>query len=207
MANEVDICKLALTHIGDSANVASISPPEGSVQAQRCATYYPIARDTLLEMHDWTFARHRRALAELTNDSDEWDFMYALPSEMLTPQSVIPPEATNELIASSTYIPQAFSVATSAGGVNVIYTNQEDAILLYTKRVTDPTKFSTIFQLALSWLLASLLAGPLIKGKAGAAESERCLKTMSGVLGQAKMHDGRHRQVTRTVIPKHIANR
>ena len=50
MASEVDICNLALGHLGDNATVASLNPPEGSVQAQHCARFYPIARDALLEM-------------------------------------------------------------------------------------------------------------------------------------------------------------
>ena len=53
MASEIAICNLALSHLGDAANIASIDPPEGSAQAEHCATFYPIARDSLLEMHDW----------------------------------------------------------------------------------------------------------------------------------------------------------
>ena len=56
MASEVDICNLALGHLGDNATVSSISPPEGSAQAEHCARFYPIARDALLEMHNWNFA-------------------------------------------------------------------------------------------------------------------------------------------------------
>ena len=33
MASEVDICNLALAHLGDAATVSSINPPEGSIQA------------------------------------------------------------------------------------------------------------------------------------------------------------------------------
>ena len=33
MASDVDVCNLALSHIGDTANVASINPPDGSVQS------------------------------------------------------------------------------------------------------------------------------------------------------------------------------
>lgn len=51
MASEVDICNLALARLGDNATVASIDPPEGSAQAEHCARFYAIARDSLLEMH------------------------------------------------------------------------------------------------------------------------------------------------------------
>ena len=48
MPSEVDICNLALGHLGDSATVATIDPPEGSAQAEHCARFYPIARDARL---------------------------------------------------------------------------------------------------------------------------------------------------------------
>ena len=59
MSSEIDICNLALARLGDDATVASIDPPEGSAQAEQCARFYSIARDTMLEMHDWRFATKR----------------------------------------------------------------------------------------------------------------------------------------------------
>ena len=63
MASEVEICNLALSHLGDTATVASSDPPEGSAQAEHCARFYPIARDALLEMQNWKFATRRATLA------------------------------------------------------------------------------------------------------------------------------------------------
>ena len=48
MATEVDICNLALAHLGDDATIASLNPPEGSAQAEKAARFYPIARNSLL---------------------------------------------------------------------------------------------------------------------------------------------------------------
>ena len=59
MATEIDICNLALAHLGDDATIASIKPPEGSAQAEHAARYYPIARNSLLESHTWNFAAKR----------------------------------------------------------------------------------------------------------------------------------------------------
>ncbi len=50
MPSVVDLCNLALAYLGDDATVASIDPPEGSAQAEHCQRFYPIARDTLLQM-------------------------------------------------------------------------------------------------------------------------------------------------------------
>ena len=63
MASEVEICNLALAHLGDEATVASIDPPEGSAQAEHCQRFYPVSRNSLLEMHDWAFATKRATLA------------------------------------------------------------------------------------------------------------------------------------------------
>jgi hypothetical protein len=49
----------------------------------------------------------------------------------------------------------------------VIRTNEPDATLIYSRDVTDTTKFSHSFVIALSYMLASYLAGPIIKGMPG----------------------------------------
>ena len=83
MSNEVDICNLALSHLGDVANISSIDPPENSVQAMHCARFYPIARNALLEMANWSFAMRRIALTPLSVTNDQWQYVYAKPNLML----------------------------------------------------------------------------------------------------------------------------
>ena len=51
MPSAVTICNLALAHLGDSATVSSIDPPEGSAPAEHCARFYPVALGLLLEAH------------------------------------------------------------------------------------------------------------------------------------------------------------
>ena len=68
MASVVDICNLALAHLGDDATISSIDPPEGSAQAEHCKRFYTSARDTLLQLHPWNFASKRIALAELGDE-------------------------------------------------------------------------------------------------------------------------------------------
>lgn len=157
MASSVDICNLALAHLGDEATVSSILPPEGSAQAEHCARFYPIARDVLLEMHDWRFASRREVLAEVTNTLDSWAYAYALPNGCLAPRAVLMPESTDDTDT------QDFIVETDDVGNLVLYTNVETATLRYTVLVTDTTKFTPLFINVISWLLASYLAGPVTK--------------------------------------------
>lgn len=189
MASEVDISNLALAHLGDSAIVASINPPDGSAQASHCARFYPMARDALLEMHDWGFATKRLLLAQVANPASTWAYCYAAPTDLVNTIAVLDSEAMDDVsvqLAVSNiwgdvviptggdYTPAEFSLESAADGSDVIYTNQPAALLRYVARVTDTTKFSPLFVDCLSWSLASMLAGPIVKGEAGQAEAARC---------------------------------
>ncbi len=204
MASEVDICNLALSHLGDTSTVASLDPPEGSAQAEHCARFYPIARDSLLEMHPWGFATKRVQLAQLGTGWPEWDYAYAQPSDSLNIIAVLPPDATDDysqglwnvpLAAGGAYVPQAYSCEVNADGADVIYTDQADAVLRYTAVVTDTTKFSPLFIVSLSHHLASMLAGPILKGDTGAAESKRQAAMMQAFLSKAKESDAGQRRI------------
>ena len=211
MATEVDICNLALAHLGDDATIATIKPPEGSAQAEKAARFYPIARNNLLEMHTWNFASKRGALALTTVTLDQWEYAYQAPADLMTPVAIISPSAQNDYatrmsagdtpggitsnyaptIVAGQYSPQQFAVEGA-----YIYTNQENAVLRYQAYVTDPTLFSPLFINTLSWHLASMLAGPVIKGDQGAAEAKRCTQTMVQYLSTAKQSDNLHRDIT-----------
>jgi hypothetical protein len=208
MASEVDICNLALAHLGDEATIASLKPPEGSAQAEHASRFYPIARDTLLEMHTWSFASKRASMASYVNNIEQWDYAYAVPADLMTATAVISPDAGNDYsttyftnneyqnspsIAAGTYVPQPYALEVDATGNLLIYTNQEKALLRYQAKITDTTKFPPLFIEALSWHLAGMLAGPVIKGDAGAAESKRCNTMMAAYLIQAKESDARQR--------------
>jgi hypothetical protein len=222
MATEVDICNLALAHLGNAATVASINPPEGSSEADHCARFYPIARDTLLEMHAWCFALKRVALAQLTTTASEWQYAYASPNDAVNLLAVLPPDATDDVNAQVPfpsdsyglsavqvynpvtigYTPQPYSAEIDATGTQIILTNQEQAVLRYTALITDTSLFSPLFTLALTWHLAAMLAGPVLKGESGITESQRATKMMAAILSQAKSSDAnQHHNVTHVATP------
>lgn len=182
MASEVDICNLALGYLGDDATVASLDPPEGSAQADHCARFYPVARDALLELHEWGFATRRATLADLGSDWSQWAYAYAKPADMLKALAVLPPDTEDNKT-------QPYKIEVNLEGADVIYTNQAEAVLRYTKLVTDPTKFSPLFTMALSRLLASMLAGPVLKGETGETVGKRQYEVFLGVLARASTSD------------------
>ena len=226
MASVVDICNLALAHLGDNATIASIDPPEGSAQAEHCQRFYPIARDTLLEMHSWSFATKRAYGAEVENTWPMWEYAYAMPGDASDIIAILPPEARDDYsttftpetypdfytnyspsVAAGQYVPQKFAVETAADGSEIILTNQKQAVIRYHAKITDPTKFSPLFTITLSWHLASMLAGPVIKGDQGAAEAKRCVAMTTLYLGKAMEADSNARKIKPEQIVPWIAGR
>jgi hypothetical protein len=156
MASVAQICNMALSHIGSDARVSSISPPDGSVEAGHCATFFDQARTELLEPGSWAFALKRAALAQITNTSTGWLFAYTKPSDCLRPLRVLRAGSSDDSQGAN---------YTLEG--DTLFTNEEDAMLLYARDVTDVNKFTASFVSALGYLLAAYVAGPIIKGSEG----------------------------------------
>lgn len=201
MASEVEICNLALARLGDEATVASINPPEGSAQAEHCQRFYPIARDVLLEMHDWSFATSRARLALLSGvDTWEWSYAYAEPANCLRIIAVL------DETGSATDDTQPFD-RESIGASTAILTNQADAVARFTVRVTDPVRFPPLFTDSLAWLLASMMAKTVVKGEAGINLEKAALQQFMLRSGEAKESDANQRRVHPTHTPGWISAR
>ena len=222
MASEVDVCNAALGELGDNATVASISPPSGSIQAVHCARFYPIARDALLEMHNWGFALKRVSLALLAETPpSSWLYVYDAPSDVVNFLAVVDPNAADDYSSGISqygnvsgsfnnigiYTTQPFAVEVDAAGNQVIYSNQPNAVLRYSGRVTDTTTFSPLFIEGLTKLLKSKLAGPVIKGAEGRAEAKSALQEFQGWFALATVSDANQRRVKPAQSVDWIVNR
>lgn len=201
MASEVDICNLGLAHLGNSATVASIDPVDGSVEADYCKRFYPLARDTLLEAHTWNFALYRSSLALLSNPPTPWAYRYALPSDCAKPWAVLPYQANDDQ-NSVDYIIEAI-----ADGTRTILTNEESATLRYTRRITDTTKFSVMFVQVVARLLAAHVAGPLLKGKTGREEAINQYKLFMVERAEAMSSDSNSQKLHPDHTPSSLAAR
>lgn len=204
MPGIIDICNLALAHLGDEAEVIEINPPDGTSQAAQCGRFYPLCRDQLLEMHPWTFASVRISLALVAAGApSEWLYAYALPAKCLKPRAIYRPEATEDERGED------FIVESDADGNAVLYTNVEEAVLRYTRLVEDPTRFTPGFAAALARLMASDLAGPIIKGTTGMQVAQAQLKWFAIELASAKALDANtgQRSAYRNRVPDAIKAR
>ena len=182
MSSEVDICNLALAHIGAEAQVASINPPDGSVEAGLCKRFYPIVRREMLESATWPFALKRVVLAEVANPSGIWGYAYARPADCVDALRILPMAvvAASLLHSDAVMFDGGLPNAVWLDGLfsergskrfefegDVLLTNEPQAVLKYTRDITDTTKFSGQFVTAFGMMLASYLAGPIIKGQEG----------------------------------------
>lgn len=139
MTTDIDICNMALSHIGARSAISDFQ--EASVEAQQCRLLYAPARDAVLREHPWNFATRRQALAEMNRDAVGWGYGYALPTDCLVARSLVTDRPDLP--------PIPFEVLGDA-----LYTDQEQAVLTYTSRVIEVRLFDPMFVVALSWRLA-----------------------------------------------------
>lgn len=168
MASPVEISNMALANLGAENLVSSIDPPDGSVEAGYCATFYPLARTVALEAAKPAFAITRTTLAQTTNPTTRWAYAYARPSDCLKPLRIPPP--TSALFNEDETPVQGLDLETAPFELEgqLILTDQADAVLVYVFDQDDTTRWTPLFTDAVAATLAGYLAGPLIKGREGA---------------------------------------
>lgn len=153
MSSQLDVYNLALSHVSAAA-VQSLT--ERTKEARECNKLYPVARDSMLESHDWGVARKRKVLALLEETYSGWDYAYAWPADCVAPRKIYDATEANNTVP----IPYDIGV-NDALNRRIILTNEEDAELIYTAKVENVTLFSAMMVDALGYRLAADLAVPL----------------------------------------------
>jgi len=159
MASNVQICNLALSHIGSRAFIQDLGN-DSSVEARYCNLLFVDARQAVLRdaPHGWGFAYKVTALAlkaaaDVTIPAN-WTFAYAWPADCL--------RALRIVLADNIADPPPFAPGSDiALEAKVIFSDAKDAVLGYTADVTASHMFDAGFVYALSWRLAADLAPPL----------------------------------------------
>ena len=210
MPSAVDISNMGLGHLGARAQITSIAPPDGSVEAGYCARYYPIARREALERGAWSWAKTRARLAPVANPSTVWPCAYALPSDCIQPLRVLPAVfvPTAEGVASQAITTTEHEGADFEVENGVLLTACPEAVLLYKRDITDTTKFSTSFGACVSYLMAAYLAGPILKGKDGAQAAADLRRVAASVLAEASAQDANGSSARAdNHVPRHLGAR
>lgn len=208
VVTQLDICNRALARVGDTARVSSIAPVDGSVQATLCAQFYQAALDSVLERHEWGFARTRVELELVDEDEptdiDAFDYRYQIPAGMLKPIAILPAGSANDYTPDP---PIEFEKETDQNGDLVIYTDEPNAWLRFTRHISDPNLLTPLARDAVECELAARIVGPLMKGDVGAAMSLRFKQMAEALLAQARIADAQARRATPLAVPAWMAPR
>jgi hypothetical protein len=202
------ICNLALARLGDKATVSSIDPPEGSAQASHCATFYPLARDIALEARRWGFNTTRDSTpALMENPQPGWRFAYALPNQCMKVLKVVPAQFADRWWATDICDHPFKREIEELTQQELILSNVPNAVIIYQRYVDDTTKFPPQFISAMAWLLASYLAGPIVKGDAGRKAGQAAYQAYTLEISQAATLDAQQNKPRQNRVPDSIRAR
>jgi hypothetical protein len=153
----VEICNLAISNLGTGKEIASID--ENSAEANACRRYYATALEETLRGYAWPFANKVNALQLVEeNPTEEWGFSYGYPVDCLQAIRIVSGNRNEALQDRIEY------KVTNGESSQLIFTDQDNAILEYTIKVEDPSRFPSDFKMALSFLLSVYIAPRLTKG-------------------------------------------
>lgn len=149
------IARMALSHLGATANIEDMDTEQTTV-ARQAKMWYDLAREQALADYDWNFARKRVALSlsEFAAPTTEWVFRYRYPADCLRARYIENP-------AGPFGDDPPFEVEEQTDGALSIVTDVENAVLVFTRNSQAPSVFSAHFVSALSYLLAHYMAGPV----------------------------------------------
>lgn len=141
--SETGICNLALGQIG----VGRIANIDGLSQVERdCAAIFDSARDEVIADFDWPFARKKIELAQLTTaPAFDYSYAYALPYDYIQIRG-LHGNHKYEIVGDELHCDLS-----------------SDCMIVYSRRVKDPTNFSPKFVTALTHRLAAYLSNTIKK--------------------------------------------
>lgn len=162
MASQVDICNLALSNIGARASIASLS--EQSAEAKECARRYDACLEAVLQAAFWNFAR-KQVNGVLLKDGTiagntvpvPWLYEYEYPADAIQVRYVMPIYSQGATISGGATVavppmqtrPVRFVVSsdldTTGNDIKCILTNQPNAVIVYTKKITNPALYDAQF--------------------------------------------------------------
>lgn len=186
--SQIDVWNLALAHLGDRATVAD--PNERSRQAELCKMFYPMSRRSALEVHDWGCATRAAVLAPSSYDPSAlgWAYAFSAPTDAIRIISV-------GLALRGQITKVDYQHLSDSAGDPVLLCELQAPMCLYVVDVEDVGRWSPLFKEAVTWLLASHLAGPLITGDTGRAESRRLLEEYRATVSRAAAFDASQQRV------------
>lgn len=180
MASQISIANMALDAIGTRSTIASLT--EGSAEANAISRQWDNALDSILRACHWNFARKQVPLSLLQDGTaggtvpTPWLYEYSYPSDCLLMRQIMPIIQVNPISAPGTPSPVVaygppvrFILSTdldiNGNPINVILTNQAQAIGIYTFRNTNVQMWDGLAVQAMSEYLGARVCIPLTGDK------------------------------------------
>lgn len=179
MYSKVQICNQALLYLG-TRKIASFEEP--TPEAVYCQEFWDTAVLTVLRDHPWGFAQKREVLTGLEVPpgwKKRYGRAYAYPNDCLQAHYLVGPGEERL---------QCFEVAADDNRT-IILADIPQAVLGYTARLEDVTRFDPTFINALTRQLQCLLTLPVLKTGGRALQEAQQLYAVA--LSQAKTADAR----------------
>lgn len=148
---------MALAHLGVGQEISNIDS-DTSEEAKAVNTFYVTAREAIQSDFPWPFLTRSVALGLVEEDpTTEWKYSYRRPSDAIKLNRIFSSLRNDTRNSRIPY--RIYSDDTG----QLIYTDCEEAVLEYQKPLTTEDKWPSLFVLAFSYLLASLIAPRLTK--------------------------------------------
>ncbi|CAJ0778761.1 hypothetical protein LMG7141_00796 [Ralstonia condita] len=180
-SSQVAIANMALDAIGTRSTIAAMN--EGSAEANAINRHWDNAVASVLRAAHWNFARKQVALTLLQDGTNggtvptPWLYEYAYPSDCLLMRYLMPLIQVQpvSVVGSASPVaaygpPVKFVIGTdvdlNGNPINVILTNQPQAVGVYTFRNTNTAMWDELFVQALASYLGSRVCIALTGDKA-----------------------------------------
>ena len=188
MASKTEIFNMALSHLAVGKDVSNLET-EQSEEARVGRRFYDTALRSTLADFNWPFATKIAALALIEEEpNSEWAFSYRYPSDCLNIRRVLSGIRNDNRQSRAPY-----KLAGDDTGT-IIFTDEEDAQIEYTRYIDNPLIYSADFTLAFSYYLAAL-AAPRLTGGDQFKLGEKALRMYAGELRRAEARAGNEEQV------------
>ena len=180
---DVRLINQALSHLGHTRFIDART--EDTTEVSVSDVHYDDAVDYVLEDFAWGFAKRYVTLALVEEDpSSDWQFSYRYPVNAIKIRRIV------TVLGLRDPNPPPFTIG-SDDTARLIYTDEEDAVVEVTYRITDTALFSAQFAEAVSWWLGFLMVPGLAKDPGIAA---RCYQMYVAMIDRAAAHDGNEGQ-------------
>jgi hypothetical protein len=150
------IANMALGFLGISTLIANLET-EKSKEAEVCNLFFDRAVDATLEDFPWPEAK-TYAVPGLVEEqpTDDWLYSYREPSDSVFVRRIV------TVLGQEDPNPPPFEKGSDDQG-GLIYTDEATPTIEYTRRLTDPNRFSNLLGEAIAWRLAFMAAPSLAK--------------------------------------------